>query len=79
MTLAELLNDEAGMYNDWMIEDVQVIDGVIELTMYDEYTNEEYVGNDLVTLMNIVEMLAGERVELKSYTVEGTTVRALPL
>ena len=79
MTLAELLNNEGGMYKDWMIEDVQVVDGVIELEMYDEYTGAEFVENDITMLMNIVSMLAGENVELKSYTVEGTTVRALPL
>ena len=79
MTLAELLNDQGGMYKDWMIEDVQVVDGVIELEMYDEYTGAEFVSDDIVMLMNIVSMLAGENVELASYTVEGTTVRALPL
>ena len=79
MTLAELLNNEGGMYDDWTIETVQVVDGVIELTMYDEYTDDEFVTNDTGLLENIVEMLAGERVDLKSYTVEGTTVRALPL
>ena len=79
MALAELLNDQGGMYKDWMIEDVQVVDGVIELEMYDEYTGAEFVSDDIVMLMNIVSMLAGENVELASYTVEGTTVRALPL
>jgi len=79
MTLAELLNDQGGMYKDWMIEDVQVVDGVIELEMYDEYTGAEFVSDDITMLMNIVSMLAGENVELASYTVEGTTVRALPL
>ena len=79
MALAELLNDQGGMYKDWMIEDVQVVDGVIEFQMYDEYTGAEFVSDDIVMLMNIVSMLAGENVELASYTVEGTTVRALPL
>jgi len=77
MTLAELLNDQGGMYKDWMIEDVQVVDGVIELEMYDEYTGAEFVSDDIVMLMNIVSMLAGENVELASYTVEGTTVKAI--
>ena len=77
--LAALLNDEAGMYKDWMIEDTQVVDGKIELTIYNEYTDAEFVGDDIDLLTSIVEMLAGERVELKGYTVEGKTVRALPL
>lgn len=77
--LAALLNDEAGMYKDWMIEDTQVVDGRIELVIYDEYTDAEFVGDDIDLLTDIVEMLAGERVELKGYTVEGKTVRALPL
>ena len=77
--LAALLNDEAGMYKDWMIEDTQVVDGKIELTIYDEYTDAEFVSNDIDLLTDIVEMLAGERVELKGYTVEGKTVRAIPL
>ena len=77
--LAALLNDEAGMYKDWMIEDTQVVDGKIELTIYDEYTDAEFVGDDIDLLTDIVEMLAGERVELKGYTVEGKTVRAIPL
>ena len=77
--LAALLNDEAGMYKDWMIEDTQVVDGRIELVIYDEYTRAEFVSNDIDLLTDIVEMLAGERVELKGYTVEGKTVRALPL
>jgi len=77
MALAELLNDQGGMYKDWMIEDVQVVDGVIELEMYDEYTGAEFVSDDIVMLMNIVSMLAGENVELASYTVEGTTVKAI--
>jgi len=77
MALAELLNDQGGMYKDWMIEDVQVVDGVIELQMYDEYTGAEFVSDDIVMLMNIVSMLAGENVELASYTVEGTTVKAI--
>ena len=77
MTLAELLNDQGGMYKDWMIEDVQVVDGVIELEMYDEYTGAEFVSDDITMLMNIVSMLAGENVELASYTVEGTTVKAM--
>ena len=77
--LAALLNDEAGMYKDWMIEDTQVVDGRIELVIYDEYTDAEFVSNDIDLLTDIVEMLAGERVELKGYTVEGKTVRALPL
>ena len=77
MSLAELLNDQGGMYKDWMIEDVQVVDGVIELEMYDEYTGAEFVSDDIVMLMNIVSMLAGENVELASYTVEGTTVKAI--
>ena len=77
--LAALLNDEAGMYKDWMIEDTQVVDGRIELVIYDEYTDAEFVDNDIDLLTDIVEMLAGERVELKGYTVEGKTVRALPL
>ena len=77
--LAALLNDEAGMYKDWMIEDTQVVDGRIELVIYDEYTDAEFVDNDIDLLTDIVEMLAGERVELKGYTVEGKTVRAIPL
>ena len=77
--LAALLNDEAGMYKDWMIEDTQVVDGKIELTIYNEYTDAEFVSDDIDLLTSIVEMLAGERVELKGYTVEGKTVRALPL
>jgi len=77
MALAELLNDQGGMYKDWMIEDVQVVDGVIELEMYDEYTGAEFVSDDIVMLMNIVSMLAGENVELASYIVEGTTVKAI--
>ena len=77
--LAALLNDEGGMYKDWMIEDTQVVDGRIELTIYDEYTDAEFVSNDIDLLTDIVEMLAGERVELKGYTVEGKTVRAIPL
>ena len=77
--LAALLNDEAGMYKDWMIEDTQVVDGKIELTIYDEYTDAEFVSDDIDLLTDIVEMLAGERVELKGYTVEGKTVRAIPL
>ena len=77
--LAALLNDEAEMYKDWMIEDTQVVDGKIELTIYNEYTRAEFVDNDIDLLTIIVEMLAGERVELKGYTVEGKTVRALPL
>ena len=77
--LAALLNDEGGMYKDWMIEDTQVVNGVIELTIYDEYTDAEFVDNDIDLLTDIVEMLAGERVELKGYTVEGKTVRAIPL
>ena len=77
MALAELLNDQGGMYKDWMIEDVQVVDGVIEIQMYDEYTGAEFVSDDIVMLMNIVSMLAGENVELASYTVEGTTVKAI--
>ena len=77
--LAALLNDEAGMYKDWMIEDTQVVDGRIELVIYDEYTDAEFVSDDIDLLTDIVEMLAGERVELKGYTVEGKTVRALPL
>ena len=76
--LAALLNDEAGMYQDWMIEDTQVVNGVIELTVYDEYTEAEFPKNDLVLLMRIVEMLAGERVELASYTGAGKTVTAIP-
>ena len=77
--LAALLNDEAGMYKDWMIEDTQVVNGKIELTIYDEYTDAEFVSDDIDLLTDIVEMLAGERVELKGYTVEGKTVRAIPL
>ena len=77
MALAELLNDQGGMYKDWMIEDVQVVDGVIELEMYDEYTGAEFVSDDIVMLMNIVSMLAGENAELASYIVEGTTVKAM--
>ena len=77
--LAALLNDEGGMYKDWMIEDTQVVDGKIELTIYNEYTDAEFVSDDIDLLTRIVEMLAGERVELKGYTVEGKTVRAIPL
>ena len=81
------LDGESGMYNDWMIENVSTyrtapgFGGVdtIELEIYDEYTGAEFVSDDIVMLMNIVSMLAGENVELASYTVEGTTVRALPL
>jgi len=76
--LAEALNDQGGMYDDWMIEDVQVTDGKIELRLYDEYTNGEFVGNDVDLLENIVEMLAGERVDINSYVVVGKTVVAIP-
>ena len=76
--LAEALNDQGGMYDDWMIEDVQVTDGKIELRLYDEYTNGEFVGNDVDLLENIVEMLAGERVDINSYSVLGKTVVAIP-
>ena len=76
--LAEALNDQGGMYDDWMIEDVQVTDGKIELRLYDEYTDDEFVGNDVDLLENIVEMLAGERVDINSYVVVGKTVVAIP-
>jgi len=76
--LAEALNDQGGMYDDWMIEDVQVTDGKIELRLYDEYTDDEFVGNDVDLLENIVEMLAGERVDINSYSVLGKTVVAIP-
>jgi len=76
--LAELLVDESGMYDDWMIEDVQVTDGKIELTLYDEYTDDDFVSNDVGLLENIVEMLAGERIDIHSYIVAGKTVVAIP-
>ena len=76
--LAEALNDQGGMYDDWMIEDVQVTKGKIELRMYDEYTDDEFVGNDVDLLENIVGMLAGERIDIHSYVVVGKTVVAIP-
>ena len=76
--LAELLNDQGGMYDDWMIEDVQVTDGKIELRLYDEYTDDEFVSNDVGLLENIVEHLAGERIDINAYTVVGKTVIAIP-
>jgi hypothetical protein len=76
--LAELLNDESGMYDDWMVEDVQVTNGKIELTLYDEYTDDDFVSNDKGLLENIVEMLAGERIDIHAYTVAGKTVVAIP-
>ena len=76
--LTATLTNECGMYSDWFIEDTNIVDGKIELVIYDEYTDGEFVKNDLVLLTVIVEMLAEERVELASYTVEGKTVTAIP-
>ena len=76
--LTEVLTNECGMYSDWFIEDTNIVDGKIELVIYDEYTDAEFVKNDLVLLTDIVEMLAEERVELASYTVEGKIVTAIP-
>ena len=76
--LTAALTNEYGMYSDWFIEDTNIVDGKIELVIYDEYTDGEFVKNDLVLLTDIVEMLAEERVELASYSVEGKTVTAIP-
>ena len=78
------LDGESGMYGDWMIENVRTYRtrpgfggaDTVELEIYDEYTDAEFVADDLPLLMNIVEMLAERRVELDSYTVTGTTVTA---
>ena len=83
-TTLRKLDGECGMYKDWMIENIttyrtaQGYGGAdtIELEIYDEYTDAEFVPNDLVLLMNIVEMFAEERIELARYIVEGTTVKA---
>ena len=73
-----MLTGEGGMYDDWTVEDTRVVNGKIELRMYDEYTDDDFVANDKGLLENIIEMLAGERIDIHSYVVVGHTVVAIP-
>ncbi len=88
MTVAAAHKDlDGGMYKDWMIETARLIeeqwtlDGVVvELTVYDEYTEDTMDGvserRALADLNGMVEMLAEEKLEVIDYTVNGTSVTA---
>ena len=84
-TMLRKLDGESGMYKDWMIENVvtyRTSSGfggadTIELEIYDEYTEAPFPADELELLSKIVAMLAVEPIELMSYIVEGTTVKAM--
>jgi len=87
MTVAAHKDLDGGMYKDWMIETATLIEDewtlngvVVELTVYDEYTDETMDGvsesRALADLNGMVRMLAEERLEVVDYTVNGTTVTA---
>ena len=87
MTVAAHKDLDGGMYKDWMIETATLIEDewtlngvVVELTVYDEYTDETLDGvsesRALADLNGMVRMLAEERLEVVDYTVNGTSVTA---
>ena len=87
MTVAAHKDLDGGMYKDWMIETATLIEDewtlngvVVELTVYDEYTDETMDGvsesRALADLNGMVRMLAEERLEVVDYTVNGTSVTA---